>query len=75
MKISRRSIEQVREAANNAEVASEFTALRRVGTRHTGLCPYPDHDEKTPSFSVTPEKGFYYCFGCGRVGYAIKLVI
>ncbi len=74
MKISQRSIEEVREAANIVEVASEFTALRRQGTSYTGLCPYPDHSEKTPSFSVTPDKGFYYCFGCQKGGDAIKLV-
>ena len=64
MKISQRSIEEVRETTNIVEVASEFTALKRQGTSYTGLCPYPDHSEKTPSFSVTPDKGFYYCFGC-----------
>jgi DNA primase len=64
LRISQRSIEEVREAANIVEVASEFTALRRQGTRFVGLCPYPDHSEKTPSFSVTPDRGFYYCFGC-----------
>ncbi len=65
----------VREAANIAEVASEFTALRHVGARFTGLCPYPDHNEKSPSFGVSPEKGFFHCFGCGKGGDAIKLVM
>ena len=74
LRISPQSIEAVRETANVVEVASEFTALRRQGTRYTGLCPYPDHSEKTPSFSVTPNKGFYYCFGCSKGGDAIKLV-
>ena len=74
MRISQRSIEQVRDTVDIAEVASEFTALRRQGTRYAGLCPYPDHSEKTPSFSVTPDKGFYYCFGCAKGGDAIKLV-
>src|SRR3712207_2368319 len=74
LRISQRSIEEVREAANIVEVASEFTALRRQGTRFVGLCPYPDHQEKTPSFSVAPDRGFYYCFGCSRGGDAIKLV-
>ncbi len=74
MRISHRSIEEVRETANLVEVASEFTALRRQGTRYVGLCPYPDHSEKTPSFSVSPERGFYYCFGCQKGGDAIKLV-
>src|ERR687895_943116 len=68
-------MEEVREAAGIVEVASEFTALRRQGARFTGLCPYPDHQEKTPSFSVTPDRGFYYCFGCFRGGDAIKLVM
>jgi DNA primase len=75
LKISQRSIEEVRERADIVETASEFTALRRQGTRFSGLCPYPDHNEKTPSFSVTPERGFYHCFGCGKGGDAIKLVM
>jgi DNA primase len=74
LRISQRSIDEVREAANIVEVASEFTALRRQGTRFSGLCPYPDHQEKTPSFSVSPDRGFYYCFGCSKGGDAIKLV-
>ncbi len=73
MKISSRSIEEVRETANIVEVASEFTALKRQGTNYTGLCPY--HQEKTPSFSVSPEKNFYYCFGCQKGGDAIKMVM
>ncbi len=75
MRISDRSIEQVREQANIVEVASEFTALRRQGTRFVGLCPYPDHSEKTPSFSVHAERNFYHCFGCSKGGDAIKLVM
>ncbi|HEV8224016.1 MAG TPA: DNA primase, partial [Rubrobacteraceae bacterium] len=75
MRISDRSIEQVREHANIVEVASEFTALRRQGTRFVGLCPYPDHSEKTPSFSVHAERNFYHCFGCSKGGDAIKLVM
>src|ERR1700747_794856 len=47
-------------------------ALRRVGTRWVGLCPF--HTEKTPSFSVNAELGFYYCFGCGAKGDAITFV-
>ncbi|MDQ3588735.1 MAG: DNA primase [Actinomycetota bacterium] len=75
MRISQRSIEEVREAANIVEVASEFTALKRQGTRFVGLCPYPDHSEKTPSFTVHAERGFYHCFGCDKGGDAIKLVM
>ena len=75
MRISQRSIEEVREAASIVEVASEFTALRRQGARFIGLCPYPDHQEKSPSFNISPDKGFYYCHGCQRGGDAIKLVM
>jgi DNA primase len=64
LRISQRSIEEVRETADIVEVTSEFTALKRQGARFAGLCPYPDHQEKTPSFSVSPDRGFYYCFGC-----------
>jgi DNA primase len=63
----------VREATNIVEVASEFTALKRQGTNYTGLCPY--HQEKTPSFSVSTEKSFYYCFGCQKGGDAIKMIM
>ena len=65
----------MREAANIVEVASELTALRRQGTRFVGLCPYPDHSEKTPSFTVHTERNFYHCFGCNRGGDAIKLIM
>ena len=65
----------MRDTANIVEVAAEFTALKRQGTNYTGLCPYPDHQEKTPSFSVSPEKNFYHCFGCQKGGDAIKLVM
>lgn len=75
MKIKRESIEMVREAADIVEVASEFTALRKQGSRYTGICPYPDHQEKTPSFSVDPDNGLYHCFGCKVGGDAIKLVM
>jgi DNA primase len=66
------SIERVREAVDIVEVIGARTELRRVGTRWTGLCPF--HDERTPSFSVDPEKGFYYCFGCQEGGDAIGFV-
>ena len=54
----------VRERARIDEVVSEYVTLRNAGGGNLkGLCPF--HDEKTPSFHVTPERGFYYCFGCG----------
>ena len=54
------------------ELVGSRTDLRRVGTRHTGLCPF--HDERTPSFSVNAENRLYHCFGCGASGDAIRFV-
>ncbi|HEY6778887.1 MAG TPA: DNA primase [Thermoleophilaceae bacterium] len=66
------SIERVRQAVDMAELVGAKTDLRRVGSRWTGLCPF--HDERTPSFSVDPERGLYHCFGCGVGGDAIGFV-
>jgi DNA primase len=66
------SVEAVKAAADLVEVISGRTQLRRSGARFTGLCPF--HDERTPSFSVSPEKGLYYCFGCGAAGDAVSFV-
>jgi DNA primase len=64
-------VQAVRDAADIVSVASEHTRLRKAGRRHQGLCPL--HKEKTPSFSVDPVQGLFYCFGCGAGGDAIKL--
>ncbi len=65
-------VARVREATNIVAVVSEHLALRRVGRRYQGLCPF--HTEKTPSFTVNPELGLYHCFGCGVGGDAISFV-
>src|SRR3954447_7102651 len=62
----------VRERAAIAEIVGEHLQLRRVGNRLTGLCPF--HDERSPSFSVNPEQGFYHCFGCSENGDVISFV-
>lgn len=64
-------VQAVREAADIVAVAQEHTRLRKAGRRYQGLCPL--HKEKTPSFSVDPVQGLFYCFGCGQGGDAIKL--
>ncbi len=66
------TIERVREAADIVEIVSQHTDLRRQGERYVGLCPF--HDERTPSFSVKPAEGFYYCFGCEAGGDTIRFV-
>lgn len=64
-------VQAVRDAVDILEIASEHTRMRKAGRRYSGLCPL--HREKTPSFSVDPDQGLFYCFGCGRGGDAIKL--
>lgn len=66
------TIERVRESADIVEVVSAYTDLRRQGERFVGLCPF--HDERSPSFSVKPREGFYYCFGCEAGGDTIRFV-
>ena len=66
------SVERVRQAADMLAVVGARTPLRRAGARWTGRCPF--HEERTPSFSVSPEKGFFYCFGCGKGGDLITFV-
>ncbi len=63
------SIDRVREAVDMVGLVGTKTDLRRVGTRWVGLCPF--HDERTPSFSVDPERKLYHCFGCQKGGDAI----
>lgn len=66
-------LETVRERSRIDEIVSAFVQLRPAGGGAlTGLCPF--HDEKTPSFRVTPSKGFFYCFGCGEGGDVISFV-
>ncbi len=65
-------VARVREATDLVVLASEHIALKRVGRRHLGLCPF--HTEKSPSFSINPELGLFFCFGCQERGDAISFV-
>ena len=71
--ISDEKKEEVRAAADIVEVVSDYVKLKRSGSGFTGLCPY--HDEKTPSFNVTPRLGIFKCFGCGESGDVFKFVM
>ncbi len=64
-------VQAVRDAVDIVDIASAYTRLAKAGKRYKGLCPL--HKEKTPSFSVEPQQGLFYCFGCGQGGDAIRL--
>ena len=66
-------IEQIKDANDIVSVVSEHVTLKKKGKNYWGCCPF--HNEKTPSFSVAPDKGFYYCFGCHASGNAIKFLM
>ncbi|HWC10781.1 MAG TPA: DNA primase, partial [Acidimicrobiales bacterium] len=72
MGIKEEDIARVRAASDLVQIAGEHLALRKVGRRWVGLCPF--HAEKTPSFSVNAEEGLYYCFGCSAKGDVITFV-
>ena len=66
-------IEEIKLRTNIVDVVSEYVSLKKTGRNFVGLCPF--HKEKTPSFSVNPEKQIFYCFGCGEGGNAISFLM
>lgn len=71
--IDRATVEKIMEAANIVDVVSEFVTLRKSGANYKGLCPF--HEEKTPSFHVSPARGICHCFGCGKGGNAVGFIM
>ncbi|KAA6308334.1 DNA primase, partial [termite gut metagenome] len=71
--IDQATIERILDAAQIVEVVSEFVTLRKRGVNFVGLCPF--HNEKTPSFSVSPAKGLCKCFSCGKGGNAVHFIM
>ena len=71
--IDHATVERIKDAANIVEVVSEFVTLRRSGANYQGLCPF--HNEKTPSFYVSPARGTCHCFGCGKGGNPISFIM
>ena len=71
--IDRATVERIKEAANIVDVVSEFVTLRKSGANYKGLCPF--HNEKTPSFYVSPARGTCHCFGCGKGGSPITFIM
>ena len=73
MRYSDDIIEEVRQKNDSVAVVSQYVKLTRKGSSYFGLCPF--HNEKTPSFSVTPGKQMYYCFGCGAGGNVFNFIM
>ena len=66
-------VNKILDTAQIVEVVSDFVSLKRRGANYVACCPF--HNEKTPSFSVSPTKGIYHCFGCGKTGSAVRFVM
>lgn len=71
--IHKEDIDKIFEAVRVEEVVADYVTLKKRGANLIGLCPF--HDEKTPSFYVSPAKGIYKCFGCGKGGHAVNFVM
>ena len=73
MKIPQTFLDDLLDRLDIVEVVDRRVKLKKTGKNYSARCPF--HDEKTPSFSVNPEKQFYYCFGCGAGGNALGFVM
>ena len=71
--IDRQTVERIKDAAQIVEVVGEFVTLRKSGANYKGLCPF--HNEKTPSFMVSPARNTCHCFGCGKGGTPISFIM
>ena len=71
--IDQSTVQRIFDTAQIDEVVSDFVTLRKRGVNFLGLCPF--HNEKTPSFTVSPAKGIYKCFGCGKGGNSVNFVM
>ena len=72
-RISQETIDRIRNSADIVDVVSQYVNLKKRGRNFFGLCPF--HDERTPSFSVAPDKEIYHCFGCGTGGSVFNFVM
>jgi len=71
--IDRSTIDRIIDAADIVEVVQDFVLLKKRGANYLGLCPF--HNEKTPSFTVSPSKGIFKCFGCGKAGNSVNFIM
>lgn len=68
-------VEDLESSIDIVDLVSKYTKLKKSGANHKALCPFPGHNEKTPSFMVSPSKQIAYCFGCHRWGWAVKFIM
>lgn len=73
MQLQQKKIEEIRKSLDIVEVIGEYVQLKKQGRSYTGLCPF--HSEHTPSFSVSPDKQLYHCFGCGAGGNIFTFIM
>ena len=71
--IDRITVDKILDAAQIVDVVSDFVTLRKAGVNYKGLCPF--HDDRTPSFVVSPAKGLCKCFACGKGGNAVHFIM
>ena len=67
------TVDRIYAAANIVDIVSDYVTLRRKGVNYVACCPF--HNEKTPSFVVSPAKGLFKCFGCGKGGNAVTFLM
>lgn len=72
-KIDRITVDKILDATNIVDVVSDFVSLKKRGSSYLGLCPF--HNERTPSFSVSPSRGIFKCFSCGKAGTAVSFLM
>ena len=71
--INKSTIDKILDTAQIVDVVNDFVTLKRRGANYIACCPF--HNEKTPSFSVSPSKGIFKCFGCGKAGNVVNFIM
>jgi len=73
MRIDPETVERIKQAASVSDVIGDYVTLKKKGANYWACCPF--HGEKTPSFSISPSKGIYKCFGCGKAGDSVRFIM
>ena len=73
MRIDPETVERIKQTAAVADVIGDYVTVKKKGANYWACCPF--HGEKTPSFSISPSKGIYKCFGCGKAGDSVRFIM